>query len=99
MAKQTKTMRRKFDSGLKARVALEALREQKTTSQIASIHSCHTSQVAKWKKTAVSGLPGLFSSASDTAGLDEKLVSELYEQIGRLKMELEWFKKKSGGFA
>ena len=83
----------------KHRKALEGLREQKTASQIASSHECHTSPVTKWKKQAIAGLPGVFAASANKSEGDEKLVGELYEQIGRLKMELEWFKKKSGGFA
>ncbi len=91
--------RRRFDAAKKARVALEGLREQKTAAQIASSYECHASQVTKWKKQAMVGLPDVFATPRSHEAADEKLVGELYEQIGRLKMELEWFKKKSGGFA
>ena len=99
MAKTGAEIRRKFNSAMKARVALEAIREQKTTAQIASNHGCATTQVSNWKKRAVTGLPSLFATAGNGAAESDKLATELYEQIGRLKMELEWLKKKSGGFA
>jgi len=79
-------------------VALEALREQKTAAQIASEFECHTSQVARWKKEALEGLPRLFATRAGERSEDRRIAS-LYEQIGRLKMELEWFKKKLGGSA
>ena len=90
--------RRRFDAKTKARVALEAIRERKTASQIASEFSCHSSQITKWKRQALDGLPGVF----DQGGVpidDGKEVAQLYEQIGRLKVDLEWLKKKSGGLA
>lgn len=80
-------------------MALEALREQKTASQIACAHECHTSQVTKWKKQAMAALPEVFASPTAKAQSSERLCKELFEQIGRLKMELEWLKKKSGGFS
>ncbi len=52
--------RRRFDARTKARVALEAIRERKTSAQIASEHSCHSTQITKWKRQALDGLPGIF---------------------------------------
>jgi len=83
---------------VKARVALEAIREQQTIAQIAGRFECHPSMVGRWKKQAMQGLPAVFSTSPNNRS-DEKVVASLYEQIGRLKMELEWFKKKSGGFS
>lgn len=90
--------RRRFSGGFKAKVALEALREQKTAAQLSSEYGCHPSQIAKWKKEAIEGLPSLFGPRSHEQ-VEEKVVASLYEQIGRLKMELEWFKKKFGASA
>jgi putative transposase len=94
----SKKRRRRFTAASKARVAIEALREQKTVAEIASAHECHPSQVAKWKKNALEGLPSVFSGKAGERS-DEKLTASLYEQIGRLKMELEWFKKKWSAFS
>jgi putative transposase len=94
----TKKDRRRFTAAAKAKVALDALREQKTVAEIASAHECHPSQVAKWKKDALEGLPTLFSGKPSERS-EEKLAASLYEQIGRLKMELEWFKKKWAAFS
>lgn len=87
--------RRRFSGSFKAKVALEALREQKTTAQLSSEFGCHPSQIAKWKKEALEGLPHLFGVRANGQA-EEQVVAALYEHIGRLKMELEWFKKKFG---
>lgn len=90
--------RRRFDARTKARVALEAIREQKTSSQIASEYSCHSTQITKWKRQALDGLAGIFDQRpASTDGAEEN--ARLYEQIGRLKVELDWVKKKSGDLA
>jgi len=88
--------RRKLEASLKAAVAREALGEQKTVAQIASQYEVHATQVSTWKREAVAKLPTLFGSKSGVrASCDASKEAELYEQIGRLKMELEWLKKKS----
>jgi putative transposase len=78
-------------------VALEAIREQKTSAQIASEHSCHSTQITKWKRQALEGLPGIFEQPAQPAGssTDDKEIAQLYEQIGRLKVELDWVKKSA----
>lgn len=90
--------RRRFNAAIKAKVAVEALREQKTVAQIASEFECHPSQVAKWKKEAMEGLATLFATPRGERA-EDRIMTGLYEQIGRLKMELEWFKKKFGASA
>lgn len=90
--------RRRFNAAIKAKVAIEALREQKTVAQIASEFECHPSQVAKWKKEATAGLAALFATPRGER-TEDRMIAGLYEQIGRLKMELEWFKKKLGASA
>lgn len=89
--------RRSFTAELKARVALEAIKGQKTIQEIASHYGVHPNQVTNWKRQAVQGAPTLFvdrRSQSDAA--EEALKAELYQQIGQLQVELEWLKKKSG---
>ena len=88
--------RRRFDSGFKSKVALEALREQKTVSEIAKKFKVHPNQVTMWKKQLLGGAAMAFegSSVSSKKKDDEPEAAELYEQIGRLKVELEWLKKK-----
>ena len=94
----TGNSRRRFNAAIKAKVAIEALREQKTVAQIASEFECHPSQVAKWKKEAMAELATLFAMPRGERS-DDRMIAGLYEQIGRLKMELEWFKKKFGASA
>ncbi len=87
--------RRGFSPALKAKVALAAARGDKTTAELASKFAVHASQVTAWKKQLLSSVPELFAdgrSRQEDTSADEQA---LYEQIGRLKMEVEWLKKKS----
>jgi putative transposase len=88
--------RRIFGAAFKAKVALAACRGDKTTAQLAAEYEVHSGQVAAWKKQLLSGASGLFEDRRgrrpDESAADEQ---ELYEQIGRLKMEVEWLKKKA----
>jgi len=88
--------RRMLGAALKAKVALAAVKGDRTTAQLASEFEVHTSQVTAWKKQLLEGVSELFEDGrqkrKDEAAMDEE---ELYEQIGRLKMEVEWLKKKS----
>lgn len=92
----SKRKRRSFDPNFKAKLALEALKERETVAQIAARYEVHPTQITKWKKTAVSGAPSLFERGIVNSNTqDETLISSLYEEIGRLKVELDWLKKKS----
>jgi transposase len=88
--------RRVFGASFKAKVALAACRGDKTTAQLATQFSVHTSQVTAWKKQLLEQAAELFEDGRrkqrEEQSADEQ---ELYEQIGRLKMEVEWLKKKS----
>jgi transposase-like protein len=89
--------RRSFSAEMKARIALEAIKGQKTVQEIASHYGVHPNQVTNWKRQAIEGAPGLFvdrRSRPDTS--EEALKAELYQQIGQLQVELDWLKKKSG---
>jgi len=89
--------RRKYDSRFKAEVALEAIKNRQTISQIASQYGVHPNQVSKWKRKAVEGLVEVFSDGRERREKDQQqLIDELYRQIGKLKVELDWLKKKSG---
>ena len=91
--------RRSFAAAFKAKVALAACRGDKTTAQLASELGVHTSQVTAWKKQLLEQAAGLFEDGRTRR--DEQLAGEqeLYEQIGRLKMEVEWLKKKAAELA
>ena len=89
--------RRQFSAAFKAKVALEAIKGQRTVQEISSTFGVHPNQVAQWKKQALEQLPEIFSSGRARAVQDEEsLRNELYQQIGQLKVELDWLKKKSG---
>ena len=84
---------------LKAKVALEALKGLKTASEIGHSFSVHPNLVAIWKKQATDGLQHLFENPREDSTKQQELESErdeLYRQIGQLKVELDWLKKKSG---
>jgi len=87
--------RRTISAALKAKVALAAAKGDRTTAELASKFGVHASQVTAWKKLLLTGVPDLFAdgrSRKEDSSPDEQ---ELYEQIGRLKMEVEWLKKKA----
>lgn len=93
MAKQRKT----YSAELKAKVALEAIKAQRTVNEIATHYEVHPNQVANWKKQVLDELPQLFSNARHRAAQDDELLkAQLYQQIGQLKVELDWLKKKAG---
>lgn len=92
MIKKRKTR----DSTFKAKVALEAVRGEKTIAQISSEYGVHPNQISKWKRKLLQELPELFSEKRRSQDINkEALEAELYRQIGQLKVELEWVKKKS----
>ena len=84
----------------KAKIALEALQEARTVSEIASRHQLHPTQISQWKKAAKDRLPEIFSKAKKSpAQTEEELTAPLFEQIGRLQVELDWLKKKAAIFS
>ena len=86
--------RKRYDAAFKARVALEAIKGERTIAEIASATGVHPNQISKWKKQALEELPGLFTGGRKKERDSEELESELYKQIGQLKVELDWLKKK-----
>ena len=88
--------RKQYDSQFKAQVALEAIKNQQTLAQIASEYGVHPNQVSQWKKQVLDQLPQLFSNGRSTTPSDsDVLINELYTQIGRLKVEVDWLQKKT----
>lgn len=92
-----KPRRKTYTGAYKAKIVVEAIKGQQTINQLASKYGVHPNMITDWKKQALSGLPQVLS---DRRGRDEKaeeeLKAQLYQQIGQLKMELEWLKKKAG---
>jgi transposase-like protein len=91
--------RKLHEASTKARVALEAVKERETVAQIAKRFSVHPTQVNQWKRKLLEDAPGLFERENGARRIEAFVTTELYEQIGRLKMELDWLKKKSAQFA
>ncbi len=92
--------RRKVHSAdFKARVALAAIKEVKTASELANQFKLHPTQIHQWKRIAEEGLPELFERGACKRQSEDAQAreDELYQEIGKLKMELEWMKKKSAG--
>ena len=86
--------RKVYGADFKFRMAMEAAKGQKTLNELASEHGVHPNQISAWKRQLLDGGPGLFGPNGRHAQREQEAVQvELFEQIGRLKMELEWVKK------
>jgi transposase-like protein len=91
------TTRKQYSPQFKARVATEAIRAEKTLSQLGSQFKVHPMQIAKWRKAALDQMAELFVDGRTRKGPnDEGDTDALYQQIGKLKVELDWLKKKVG---
>ena len=90
-----KRKRRTFSDEFKAKVALEAIKGVKTINQIAAEFKVHPNQVADWKKRAIEAMPQAFDGGKPQAAkTEQELTAPLYEEIGRLKMDIKWLEKK-----
>jgi transposase-like protein len=87
--------RRKHSNELKARVALEAVKGVKTLSELSSRYGVHPTVIAHWKRQLLEGASGIFGAGNGSgAKSEEELTAPLYEEIGRLKVEVDWLRKK-----
>jgi transposase len=92
-----KTNRKKHSPSFKARVALESLKGEETVAQLASRFDVHPSQVHKWKKALTDGATGIFGDGRNQKKPDnQKLVAQLYQQIGQLKVERDFLENTLG---
>ncbi len=88
-------IRKRHSGAFKGKVALEALKAEKTISEISSEYGVHPNQIRQWKKQLLKEIPLIFTNRKKKAEKDrEELEAELYRQIGQLKVELDWLKKK-----
>jgi len=88
------TKRRRFTADFKARVALEALRGDKTIQEIAAKHQVHPNQVSTWRRQAVDGLDAVFSNGAEAAHLNhEAEIERLHAKIGQLTVERDFLSK------
>jgi transposase-like protein len=92
--------RKQYSAEFKFQMALEAAKELKTINQLASEQGLHPNQISHWKQQLLSEGRAIFSDKRQCQGQEQaSRETELYEQIGRLKMELEWLKKKVARYA
>ena len=92
-----RSLRSKYPPAFKAKVALEAIKEEKTSAELSSQYQVHPGQIRNWKATLKQGAMDLFNgNRKNTKDNKDNLIEELYKQIGQLKVELDWLKKKSG---
>lgn len=91
------TQRKRYSAEFKARMAFEALKGEKTLNELASEYGVHPTQIAQWKKHLEREGPRLFAARlGRQEQAEEALKAQLYQQIGQLKVELDWLKKKAG---
>jgi len=91
------TQRKRYSPEFKARVALEALKEHSTLAELASRFEVHPVVIGQWKKQVREELPRIFADRrQQQEQADAELQAQLYQQIGQLKVELDWIKKKAG---
>lgn len=89
--------RKQYSAEFKTKTAIEAIKGLKTVNELASELGVHPSQIALWKRQALDVLPEAFSTRRGQAPKQqEDLTAQLYQQIGQLKVELDWVKKKAG---
>jgi transposase len=88
-------MKKRFTMEFKAKVAVAAIREDKTIPELSSQYGVHVSQISAWKKIVLENIASLFSSAPDQDKKErEVLIEDLYKNVGQMKVENEWLKKK-----
>jgi len=88
--------RKKYPKELKARVALEALKGEKTIAEISSEYEVHSNMITKWKKQLKEHMPDIFIRKNEQEPDEKQLIENLYKQIGQSQMEVNWLKKKLG---
>ena len=89
-------MRKTYTASFKAKVALEAVKGEKSLAELATKYEVHPNQIGQWKKAMLSGLPEVFSDRRrKKEKRAEDKTAKLYEEIGRLKVERDWLKKKA----
>jgi len=85
--------RRAFSSELKSRVALEAIKGELTINEISTKYEVHSTQIARWKQQALENIKDGFVEGAKKETQDERLTEKLYQQIGQMKVEIDFLKK------
>ena len=89
--------RKKYSKELKARIALVAIKGQKTIAELASEYGVHANQISIWKKQLLDAAPDTFTSGEDKGAEKKEIECErLYQKVGQLQIEVDWLKKKTG---
>ena len=89
--------RKKYSDEFKARVALDAIKGQKTINELASEYGVHPNQISNWKKKLITGSSDIFSRSKDREAESQEIEKDkLYQQIGKLKVEVDFLKKTAG---
>ncbi len=90
-------VKKSFSAEFKARVAMEALKEEKTLAELASEFGVHPNLISRWKETLKDSAIDVFSSGKSASKPDRNHINEsaIYEEVGRLRVQLAWLKKKS----
>ena len=88
--------RKIYPKELKARVALEALKEAKTIAELSSEYEVHSNMISKWKKQLQDNIADIFIRKNEQEPNDKELIENLYKQIGKSQVEIDWLKKKLG---
>lgn len=91
-------IRKQFGPDFKAKVALEAVKGNRTASELCSEFKVHGTQIATWKKQLLAGLPLIFSKKFHSNGNDSSQADDLYKEIGKLKVENDFLKKTAYPF-
>ena len=96
MTGNTKLVRRVHPTSFKVNVALELIKGSETVAQICSRYGIHPTQAMAWKVKGIEALKSGFEEAKRPDVIKEELIDELYKTVGKLQLELEWLKKKTG---
>ena len=89
--------RKRHSKELKARIALDAIKGQKTMSELASEYEVHANQISRWKKQLLDAAPDIFTLGKDKETKQKEVERDgLYKKVGQLQIEVDWLKKKTG---
>jgi len=89
--------RKKYSKELKARIALDAIKGQKTMSELSSEYGVHANQISRWKKQLLEAAPDIFTHGKDKEAEQKEVEQDrLYKKVGQLQLEVDWLKKKTG---
>ncbi len=89
-------VRKRHDATFKSKVAVEAIKEQKTINELTAEYGVHATQISNWKKQALAVIPTAFDNKQqNTEAAQQAIIDELHRQLGQLTAERDWLKKKS----